>query len=243
MASTTETPLLRSLAGQPAPTALVARLAAAGRLMRARRGQVLLAHGARSDEVQLVQSGRVRVELLALGGREVTIRDLGPGQLFGELAAIDSGPRSTSIVALEDTMVLLVPAVAFRDAVAETPESATWFAGHLVALVRNLTDRLFELSALNVQGRIHCQLLRMAAAAGVAGNRAVVDPMPTHEELASLIGTHREAVTRELSWLAQAGMVQQQRRRLDILDVMELSLLVRRATGGNADPLWEIAHS
>lgn len=224
---------LRGLSGVEAPVTLVTALVAASRKVRTRKGQILLEHGMESNDVYLIVSGQVRVELLAVEGREVVMRDLAAGQFFGDLAAIDNGRRSASITALQATELLLIPAAAFREAIAASPEAATWFFGHLTAMVRNLTDRVFEMSALNVQGRIHCQLVRMAAAAGVADNQSIIDPLPTHEELAALVGTHREAVTRELGALARDGIIVLQRRRLEIVKFLELSLLVRRARGGD----------
>jgi CRP-like cAMP-binding protein len=223
---------LRGLSDIDAPVALVAALVAASRIVRARKGQIVLENGVHSEDVFLIRSGRVRVELLGVEGREIVMRDLLPGQFFGELASIDSGRRSASITAMQASELLLVPAHAFRDAIATTPEAATWFFGHLAALVRNLTDRVFEMSALNVKGRIHCQLVRMAAAAGVADNQSVIEPFPTHEELAALVGTHREAVTRELSYLSGNGFIVVQRGRLEIVKFVELSMLAQRARGG-----------
>jgi DNA-binding transcriptional regulator YhcF (GntR family) len=72
----------------------------------------------------------------------------------------------------------------------------------------------------------------MAAAAGVADNQSVIEPFPTHEELAALVGTHREAVTRELSYLSGNGFIVVQRGRLEIVKFVELSMLAQRARGG-----------
>jgi CRP/FNR family cyclic AMP-dependent transcriptional regulator len=222
---------IRSLAGVKAPDQLVRALHAMGRQVRARRGQTIVAADAPTDDVYVVRSGLLRAELLAVSGREVIMRDLYPGQMFGELSAIDGGRRSTSIAAVSDSSLLIVPGQAFRAAGAADPETALWLHQHLVAIIRNLTDRVFELSAIHVQGRIHCQLLRMAASVGVRKNQAVIERAPTHEALAALSGTHREAVSREMSALARAGLVRQQGRRLEIIDVVKLSLLVQQATG------------
>lgn len=224
---------LCSACGEPAPDQLVRALEARGRQIVARKDQTILSSGARSSDVYIVLSGRVRAKLFSVAGREVVMRDLLPGQMFGELSAFDGSRRSVSIVALEASRMLLVPAQAFRQAGADDPESALWLHRHLTAMIRSLTDRVFELSAINVQGRIHCQLLRMVAAAGAADNRAVIAPVPTHEAMAALTGTHREAVSREMSALARAGLVQQQGRRLLVKDVMRLSLLVQDATGAD----------
>lgn len=218
-------------AGVPAPADLVQALRACGHVLRVRAGQMPVAAGTPSDDVYLVEAGQLRVTLFSAEGREVIMRDLGPGRFVGDLAAIDGGRRSTSVVALEDSRLLLVAATDFRTAVLATPARALWFAGHLAAQVRALTERLMELSTLNVRGRLHSHLLRLCAMAGVEGNRARLDPFPTHEELATMIGTHREAVTRELSALAAAGIVTPARRRLEVHDVERLAGLVRQAAG------------
>jgi CRP-like cAMP-binding protein len=179
----------------------------------------------------VVLTGRIRFSSYSADGKEVTMRDQQAGSLFGELAAIDGGRRSVSVVAQEDSSLLLVPGAAFRDALLADAASMAWFARHLVYQVRALTDRVFELSTMSVRARLHSQLLRLATAAGVSDNRALLEPAPTHEVLANMIGTHREAVTRELSWLSGDGVVKSGRLRLEVLDVARLAEMVRRSTG------------
>jgi len=217
--------------GAAAPVTLFEALRAEGDKVRARAGQMLLAAGMRSDDVYVVLAGEVRVTVFSADGREVIMRDSGAGHFFGDLAAIDGGRRSASIIALVDSQLLVVKGADFRRLVLGTPEAAGWFATHLVAQVRSLTERVLELSTLNVRSRLHCHLLRRCAISGVIDNRAVIEPSPTHEVLATTIGTHREAVTREISFLASVGIIAAARRRLDVLDVERLSGLVRTATG------------
>lgn len=94
--------------------------------------------------------------------------------------------------------------------------------------MRRLTERLFELSALNVSGRLHCELLRLAK---LSAADLVVEPAPTHAELANRIGSHREAVTRELRFLTDRMIISTQRRRLTILDLPQLEHIVGQAMG------------
>jgi CRP-like cAMP-binding protein len=199
--------------------------------MRARRGLLLIAAGTRSDDVFLLVSGRLRVTLFSADGREVIIRDLLPGQFVGDLAALDGDVRSATIVALDDSNLLRLSGEAFRRAVMDRPEAALWYARTLARRIRDLTDRLFEMGTLNVRSRLHAQLLRLCAEAGLDGSAAALDPAPTHEHLATLIGTHREAVTRELSYLASVGLVERGRGRLVVKDVARLSALVSKALG------------
>jgi CRP-like cAMP-binding protein len=192
--------------------------------------------GLPSEEVYLVQSGLLRVTLFPANGREVLIRDLPAGSLFGELAALDGLPRSATVSAVENCELVLIPAAAFRSAISGTPEAALWAARHLAQQIRALTDRVFELSALNARARLHCQLLRLCMDAGVSNNKAIIDPAPTHDVLAGLIGSQREAVSRELGYLTSIGALQQDRRRLLVDDVARLASSMRQATGG--DDSW-----
>jgi CRP-like cAMP-binding protein len=82
-----------------------------------------------------------------------------------------------------------------------------------------------------VRSRLHCELLRMSLDVGVNGNEAVIASVPTHAQLAARIGTHREAVTRELQYLQKRGIVVQQGRELRVNDVAELAEIIRAAAG------------
>ena len=225
---------LVSAAGIAAPANLAVALESAGDRIRSRAGQMIVTAGTRSDDVYIVLAGCVRVTVFSAEGREVVMRDQNAGSFFGDLAAIDGGRRSASIIAVTDAQLLTVGGSKFRALVLATPEAAGWFTTHLVAQVRSLTERVIELSTLNVRSRLHCHLLRLCAVAGVADNRAVIDPLPTHEVLATMIGSHREAVTREISFLASVGIISQTRRRLDVRDVGRLADLVRQVGGAPA---------
>ncbi len=212
------------------PRELAERLWAGSNLINAKAGRTLLSLGARSNNVYIVLEGRVQVTLVSLEGREVILRDLGKGEMFGELAAIDDQPRSASIVALSDCVLATISAATFRSAIAELPAGAMWLARRQAAQIRDLTEKVFELNALRVRSRLHCELLRMCG--HVNGHDSVtIEPSPTHAELASRVGTHREAVTREIGYLVDQGIVEQQRRRMTVLDVRALTRLVRLATG------------
>jgi CRP/FNR family transcriptional regulator, cyclic AMP receptor protein len=214
------------------PAALAARLWADASLLAAPAGKTLVALGATSTSVYIVLEGRVQVMLFSLGGKEVILRDLGEGDIFGELAAIDGQPRSASIVALADCQLASIPAETFRAAVSALPEGAIWLARRLTGQIRDLTERVFELNALRVRSRLHCELLRLCGTAADGRDRITLEPTPTHAELASRVGTHREAVTREIGLLVGQGIVEQHRRRMTVVDLPALTHLVRMATSG-----------
>ena len=101
----------------------------------------------------------------------------------------------------------------------------------LAALVRSLSERVIDLSTLGVQNRIHAEILRLARAAGVARNRARLEPGPKHADIASQVSTYREQVTRELSALARAGILEKDGAALVVCDVARLEKMVEDVRG------------
>lgn len=203
------------------------------RVLFLRPGQIILGFGDTSSDVYVILEGKVQAELHSPNGREVILGDLGVGAIFGEIAALDGQPRSANVTAMSDCVVASIPGAIFCDAVFADPGTARWMARHFAARIRLLTEKIFELNTLAVRNRLHCELLRLCAAAGVESNCAVIDPAPTHVQLAGRIGTHREAVTRELQYLLKKNILAQQRRQLVVNDVAALAQIVR-AAGGDA---------
>lgn len=201
------------------------------RVVTLRPGQIVIGHQDRTTDVFVVLEGTLRVELYSLNGREISLADLGPGDLFGEYAAIDEQTRSATVAATTASVLACVSSIDFRRAALSTPENAEWLARRLVGRIRLQNERIFELNALAVRSRLHCELLRMSLDVGLNGNEAVIASAPTHAQLAARIGTHREAVTRELQYLQKQGIVIQQGRELRVNDVAELAEIIRAAAG------------
>ena len=181
--------------------------------------------------VFFVVSGIVRVTFFSQRGREVSFRDLHPRSMFGELAALDGDPRSAQVNALDAAFVVSLPGEAFLQLMTEYPRLSKYVLRRLARLVRLLSDRIVEMSTLGVINRIHAELLRLAHAAGVDGNRAVIEHMPTREEFASRISTHREAVSREMKLLESSGLIQKLKDHTII--VTDIDLLQQKVDEGS----------
>jgi CRP-like cAMP-binding protein len=203
------------------PEALRREIAQRLRVIRAPKGRTLVEKGSRSTDVFFLLEGRAKVQLYSQDGKEVTVHDVGPGDMFGEIAALDGEPRSASIVSSSELVVVAMQAKDFLACVEHSP-AGLWLSRALASSVRRLTEKVFELSALNVQARIHCELLRLAQKGERRDGSIEVRPAPTHAELANRIGTHREAVTRELGVLSERGIIRYGRRSLMILDLARL---------------------
>jgi CRP-like cAMP-binding protein len=193
--------------------------------------QQIISREADDRDLYLIVAGRVRVTTYSAGGRQVTFRDIGAGEYFGEVAAIDGERRSADVVALESTLVASMPAAVFWRLLREETAVAERILLRLARLVRGLSERVIDLSTLGVQNRIHGELLRLAREAGAAGNTARIDPAPKHAEIASRVSTYREQVTRELSALVKLGILERGDHALVIRDVAALERLVEEVRG------------
>lgn len=210
------------------PPTLAESFIARGSRIHARKGQMLIAQGSEASDVYLIRSGRVNISVFSANGRETILRDMGPGRLFGELAAIDDRPRSANVTAVEDCVLVMVTATAFRNFLVEVPGAGFWMAAQLVSRVRNLSEKSVELASQPVAARLVSELMRLAAAHAIDDECSEIARMPTHADLAARIGTHREAVTRELRLLAKEGLVEQTGRRLVVMSRSRLAALRER---------------
>jgi CRP-like cAMP-binding protein len=190
-------------------------------------GRRITSRDSPDHDVYLIVSGKVRITAYSLAGRQVTFRDIEAGEWFGDLAAIDGQARSADVDALEESVLASMTPAQFMGLLHGHPMACERVLRALVGMVRNLTDRIFELSTLGVQNRVQAELLRLAKEAGVRENRTRLDPAPKHAEIASKVGTNREEVTRVLSAMAKQGLLQRtEDRALVITDVARLERIV-----------------
>ena len=190
-----------------------------------RHNELIVARGDTGRDVFFLLQGRARVTLFSEDGREITYRDIGPGEIFGELAGIDGKARSADVVALVPTRASRLPEAAFREIVNNHPTFAWMLLEHLSAQLRRMTDRVFEFSTLVVRIRLIRELLRRAEEIGPVNGQASISPAPTHFELAAKIDTHREAVSREMSALAKSGLIEKLGSTLVLHDLAALEAL------------------
>lgn len=195
-------------------------------------GELVLDFDDESRDVFCILEGGIRIVLRAPSGQEVIFRDLGPGDAFGEIAAIDERPRSASVTALHRTRLAVLPAEPFVAALLSSPAAALACMRHLTARLREKDERLLELTVLPVRLRLCAELLRLARP--VAGAQRI-SPPPPHHELAARIGTRREMVSRELAALAAAGLIAADRRAIRLLQPEQLATELRAALGAGRE--------
>jgi CRP-like cAMP-binding protein len=185
-----------------------------------------------SRDVFFVIEGRVRVVIYSVTGREIALEDLEPGGCFGELAAIDSEPRSASVMALADTLVAAMTPAHFLRMITSHPEIALELMRRLSQIIRQSTARIMDLSTLAANNRVQAELLRLArGSAEEDENTASITPIPVHSDIAGRVSTTRETVARVFSDLARRRIVKREKESLAVLDMERLEEMVEKVRG------------
>ena len=177
------------------------------------------------DDVFFVLCGRARVATFSENGREVMLSDIGPGEAFGIFAALDQRPRSTNVLALEESRIARMPGAWFREVFYADRDVNRAFVLYMIERIRHLTDRVTAFTTQNARQRLIAELLRLAEGHETGTDSARIGALPTQQELATLLFSQREVIGRELSKLRNAGLVERQGRALLI---HSLSALRRR---------------
>lgn len=220
----TDVPLFAGLAEDEAE-----RLNRHCRWARHEANELIVDYGEPTTEVRFVIQGKVRILLRTPTGKEVILTEMGPGQYFGEMAAIDGSSRSANVSALEPSEMCVMPAKAFVEAMAEVPDVSFNVMRGLSARIRELNHRLGEHAFLTTRQRLCAQLLRQSKPRTQAPEQRIVSPPPLQKDMADRIGTQREVVTRELSALKKAGLIESTRGGLVLLNPDGLNNIISDA--------------
>jgi CRP-like cAMP-binding protein len=195
-------------------------LHAYGTTRRYRAGTVLFHEGDTSDWVFLLSAGRVKVSSTTADGRDVVLAICVPGEILGELSAVDASPRSATATAIETVEARVVDGAVFRAFLASSAPAAVAL---LVAVCRRLREsdrRRVEFVAMDSVGRVAGRLVELSEQFGVAGpdGRIRIDVPITQDELAGWTGSSREAVSRALRTLRDRGWISTGRRTIIVVN-------------------------
>ena len=186
----------------------------------------VIPHMGQDDDIYIIASGRVTVTIFSFNGKEISYQELGAGDTFGELSAIDQLPRTANVITLESSRLGTLNRKDFWRLINLYPSVAAATLNRLAGLVRFLVGRVYEFGALDVNNRIRMEILRLAEENRLEEDIVSIQNFPTHNEIANRVNTHREAVTRELNELSRLGIIKQNRRVLTVLDLAKLAELL-----------------
>ena len=191
--------------------------------LRLRRGEILFLEGEPGDRLYVLADGKIKLGHTSTDGRETIIAILGPGEMLGELALFDPGPRAATATAIAPTRLLELRHDDLAGILAGRPELSAQLLQSLARRLRRTNAALADLVFSDVPGRVAKALLDLAQRFGERvdeGVRLVHDL--TQEELAQLVGASRETVNKALSEFGNRGWIRLEGRAVLILDEARL---------------------
>jgi CRP/FNR family cyclic AMP-dependent transcriptional regulator len=178
------------------------------------KNTIIFSKGDQSDSLYIVQTGRVKAVIHDEQGKEIVLSVFGPGEYFGEMAALDGVPRSATIVTKETTEMLTIHKNDFRQILTSNPDMIFNLLQVLLERLRRANQKIEGLAFTNVYGRVANLLMQFAEP---AGDGWIVKEKLTHQEIANMIGSSREMVSRIMVELVDGGYLAIDKKRISIL--------------------------
>lgn len=189
------------------------RLAATMRPRRFAKGEVIFHKDDPATHLYVIAAGSVKISIQEETGREVLVAIYRGGDVFGELALFDEGPRSATVTALTETLVYSLAGADLFGVLEKNPKAMRQLLARLTRIVRRLSGQVGDFVFLDLESRVAKYLLDLTE---ISGGRSEVDL--TQEDLAAFVGGTRAAVNRCLADLEKMGAVSVARRHIEVRD-------------------------
>jgi len=178
------------------------------------KNTVIINEGDDTNSLYIIIEGRVKVYLNDEAGKELILNIEEAGEYFGEVSLLDEGPRSASVMTLEDSQFAILKKQDFIKFLAEYPQLALSIIQGLTGRLRALTENVRSLALMDVYGRVARQLMELA------GQRAdgywVIEERLTHTDLANRIGASTKMVSRIMRDLIKGGYIRKESQQIII---------------------------
>ena len=209
------------------PPAAVEDLATRVTVRRTSAGGTVVSQDEPGDSMFLIMSGRVKVVIFGENGREVTLSILRPGEAFGEMSLFDGKARSANCIAMEPTQLLVLSREDLLRHIGAHPRTALNLLGEMADRLRRADESIAQLALCDVNERLVFRLISLAREEGTESPEGLmVRRRPTQQELANMIGSCRETISRAFNQLARDGMIIPRGRSL----VVTRALIERSST-------------
>jgi CRP/FNR family cyclic AMP-dependent transcriptional regulator len=182
------------------------------------------------DSMFVIMSGRIKVVIFGENGREVTLSILRAGDSFGEMSLFDGEARSANCLAVEPTTLLVLGREDLLRHLANHPRTALNLLGEMARRLRRADESIAQLALCDVNERLVRRLVSLAKEEGSESPEGVlVRRRPTQQELANMIGSCRETISRAFNQLAREGLIIPRGRALVVTRALIDKIEKRRA--------------
>lgn len=190
------------------------------------KGQQLFSKDEFGSQMFIVISGRAKVFIRSAAKKTKTIAYFHPGDFFGEMALLQGKPRCASAQAVEDSKLLVIRRADFRRILLADPHLTYFLLCTVSERLRRANEQIESLLFRNILGRVSKTIYELACDSGLGARpTCVLGQRYTHQELADMVGTTREPLTRALSTLKRANILEVRHGRLRIMDTRKLASL------------------
>ncbi|SLN30647.1 Crp/Fnr family transcriptional regulator [Ruegeria meonggei] len=193
---------------------LKAMLSAQAKEITLKRGETLFEQGDEGDALYAILEGTLEVSFLAMSGRKLSLTLMRPGEVFGEIALFDSGPRTATIAAAEPSRVLRVRQGDVMNQIRQHPDLAVDMIRLAGLRMRWMGSQLNEQVFLPMPIRLARKLLHLSELQDDPTKRITL----SQSELAEFVGATREAVSKTISTWKRDNVVEASRGGLMIQD-------------------------
>lgn len=181
------------------------------------RGAPIFHQHDQAGGLYLILSGSVKISRAGRDGREVTVAVLRAGNFFGEMSLIDGQPRSASAAAVQSSRLLVLDREHFQRQVLAHPRIVVKLLRELSKRIRAANQSIENLALGSVYDRLFHLLGHLGRRTPLKDGGGTVERIPTHQEIAEMVGSSRETVTRTLSQMEKKGLIALERRRVTLL--------------------------
>lgn len=185
------------------------------------RGTALFHERQASDRVIVIRQGRVKIVAMTEEGREVLLAIAGPGDVVGELSALDGRPRSATALAVDEVEAITLPPDELVSLLEGSPQASLAVVRQLASRLRDADRKRVEFAAHDSVGRVAARLVELCERFGAqdADGHTHIDLPLSQDEMAGWVGSSRESVAKALQTMRRAGWVVTDRRAITVLDL------------------------
>ena len=184
-----------------------------------KRGESIFFEGDEATGFYLVAEGKIKIFKMSPDGREQILHIFGPGEPFGEVPVFHRQPFPANAVTMVQSSLLFFPRGEFVELVSNMPSLALSMLAMLSFRLRRFASQVESLSLKEVPGRLAAHLVYLAEEQGRT-DRVVLD-IPKGQ-LASLLGTSPETLSRIFARLSEEGLIRVHGKKIELLDYEEL---------------------
>lgn len=213
---------------KPLDDATVQVLADSARLVEVAKRQVVMEKNQLAHSLGLLLDGRLQGIDITLDGREAGLYFVEPYDFFGELAVVDQQPASEFVVALTPSKFVMIPAEMARSLINQSAQVANSINQRLAQRLREAMSQRTLLTLPTPLQRVCAQLIQLSPKASAA--EPTIAFAPTHQDIAIMINTTRETVTRVFQKLQAEGVIARNGQNILILKLDSLQKLANGET-------------